>query len=112
MAFNQLFKTFPVIKTDRLLLRELRETDAPHLFTYYKEKEVHQYLDWFGPESEEKARVVIKNWLRGYQESWIIRWAIVDKATDRLVGTILLSEFFGTRAEIGYELDRAYSFCI
>ncbi|UHA72713.1 GNAT family N-acetyltransferase [Paenibacillus sp. 481] len=108
MNFTKVFKAFPVIEGQKIRLRPLRLEDAPELLAYYSNENVYRYLDWNGPETLEKSYEIIKDWNKGYMDGWIIRFAIADKATDELIGTIFLSEFEGARAEIGYELSEAY----
>ncbi|WP_032121221.1 GNAT family N-acetyltransferase [Clostridium amazonitimonense] len=108
MDFKKVLKEFPVIESEKIRLRQLRLEDAPELVKYYSNKNVHAYLDWNGPETLEKGYEVIKIWNRGFNDGWIIRFAIADKVTDKIIGTIFLSEFQGKRAEIGYELSENY----
>lgn len=108
MDFAKVFTEFPVIETDQIRLRKLREEDAPALYRYYSNHNVHRHLDWNGPESLERSLEVIHFWNKGFENGWILRFAIADKVTDELIGTIFLSEFEGLRAEIGYELSENY----
>lgn len=109
MEFSDKIQEFPNIETDRLLLRQLSVEDATDLFTYYSNPELYRHLDWNGPQSISEAKEIIEVWNDGFQEGWIIRWAIVLKDTDKIVGTIFLSEFEQCfRAEIGYELSQKY----
>lgn len=108
MDFTKILKEFPVIETQKLRLRQLRLEDAPVLVKYYSNEKVYRYLDWNGPETLERSYEVIKIWNQGYIDGWIIRFAIADKVTDEIIGTIFLSEFEGKRAEIGYELSESY----
>ncbi|MDD4439232.1 MAG: GNAT family protein [Tissierellia bacterium] len=43
--------------------------------------------------------------IKDFEEGWIIRFAITEKTTNRIIGTIFLNNFEGRRAEIGYELS-------
>ncbi|MGE7908398.1 GNAT family N-acetyltransferase [Lysinibacillus xylanilyticus] len=108
MDFAKVLKEFPVLKTDKILLRKLRLEDAPALKEYYSNENVYRYLDWNGPETLERSFEIINLWNKGYDEGWIIRFAIADKETDEIIGTIFLNEFEGKRAEIGYELSENY----
>ena len=108
MNFTKVLKEFPVIETEKIRLRKLREEDAPELLKYYSNEQVFRYLDWNGPETLERSYKVIEIWNQGYIDGWIIRFAIADKVTDKIIGTIFLSEFQGKRAEIGYELSESY----
>ncbi|MFE6169505.1 GNAT family N-acetyltransferase [Viridibacillus arvi] len=108
MGFAKKLKEFPVIETQTIRLRKLRLEDAPALLKYYSNENVYRNLDWNGPETLERSYEVIKLWNKGYDAGWIIRFAIADKVTDEIIGTIFLSEFEGKRAEIGYELSEQY----
>lgn len=108
MDFAKILKEFPVIETKKIRLRKLKLEDAPELVKYYSNENVYRYLDWNGPETLERSYEVIKKWNQGYVDGWIIRFAVADKATDKIIGTIFLSEFEGKRAEIGYELSEDY----
>lgn len=108
MNISKLLGTFPTIQTKSITLRKLNLEDAPMLFNYYSNENVHRHLDWYGPKTLERSYEVINIWNKGYEDGWIIRFAIADKATDEIIGTIFLSEFVGKRAEIGYELSEQY----
>ncbi|QSB09811.1 GNAT family N-acetyltransferase [Lysinibacillus fusiformis] len=109
MSFTKILGTpFPTIQTKQIQLRKLKPEDAINLYNYYSNEKVYRYLDWNGPESLEKKYEVINSWNEGYEKGWLIRFAIADKSTDEVIGTIFLSEFVGKRAEIGYELSERY----
>lgn len=108
MDFTKILKEFPTIETKKIRLRRLRSEDAPALMKYYSNKNVYRNLDWNGPETLERSHEIINLWNKGYDEGWIIRFAIADKLSDEIIGTIFLSEFEGKRAEVGYELSENY----
>lgn len=108
MNFIKILGTFPTIQTKNIILRKVQLDDALKLFNYYSNENVYRHLDWNGPVSLERSYEVINTWNKGYEEGWIIRFAIADKVTDELIGTIFLGEFVGKRAEIGYELSEEY----
>jgi ribosomal-protein-alanine N-acetyltransferase len=83
-------------------------SDAPALYDYYRNPAVHRCLDWRGPASAEAAEGIIENWNRGFVEGWILRFAIADKASDEVIGTIFLGDFDMARADIGYELSETH----
>lgn len=37
---------FPMLQTERLLLRQIAPSDAENLYGYYNDRLVTQYLDW------------------------------------------------------------------
>jgi len=105
MNFNKIFEEFPNIETNKIRLRKLCDEDATDLYHYYSNKNVHQFLDWYGPDSIESSQRIIQIWNKGYTDGWIIRFGITERKTDRIIGTIFLNGFEGKRAEIGYELS-------
>lgn len=108
MDLVKIIQEIPTIESKLVVLRKMRSDDAEHLYQYYNNKNVYQYLDWNGPSSVENAVAIIQRWNKGFQDGWIIRFAIVEKETDRIIGTIFLNNFEEKRAEIGYELSEAY----
>ncbi len=108
MKLTTIFKEFPVIETKRIRLRKIRLDDAEGLLEYYSNEKVYRYTDWYGPETLERSYEVINIWNQWYIDGHIIRFAIADKVTDKIIGTIYLNEFDGKRAEIGYELSEGY----
>jgi len=108
MNFTKILKKFPLIETRNIRLRKLRLEDAEELVKYYSNEKVYRYTDWNGPETLDRSYEIIKRWNQGYIDGWIIRFAIADKVTDKIIGTIFLNEFEGKRAEIGYELSESY----
>lgn len=93
MEFRDRIKEFPHIETERLVLRQISEDDANDLYTYYTNPELYRHLDWNGPQSVIDAKETIGVWNQGFTDGWIIRWAIVLKEIDTIIGTIFLSEF-------------------
>ena len=108
MNLVKMLQDIPTIENIKITLRKMQEKDANDLFQYYNNENVYQYLDWNGPKSVEDAERIIKIWNKGFEEGWILRFAIAEKATNIIIGTIFLNNFEGRRAEIGYELSESY----
>lgn len=100
--------TLPTVALTNARLRPLQPEDAPALLAYYQNPNLTRYLDWYGPRDLAHASDVIRIWNEGFYKGWILRLAIADLETDRIIGTIFLSEFSGRRAELGYELNQTY----
>jgi [ribosomal protein S5]-alanine N-acetyltransferase len=102
--------SFPALETPRLLLREIRHSDAPALFAVHGDPES---MKWFGNDALPDEAAAIK--LIDTFSSWRvlpnpgIRWGIQPKGQDTLVGTCGL--FAWNRAwrkcTLGYELVAA-----
>ena len=100
------FNPFPVINTERLLLRQVEKSDVNEIFFLRSDKNVLQYLDRPPAANKDEAASWIEkiNDLEKNNES--ILWAITLKPDNTLVGTICLwniqKEHY--RSEIGYAL--------
>jgi ribosomal-protein-alanine N-acetyltransferase len=108
MNLVEILQEIPTIESEAIALRKMRSNDATELYRYYNNKNLYQYLDWNGPNSVEHAIEIIERWNKGFEAGWIIRFAITEKGTDKIIGTIFLNNFEEKRAEVGYELAEAY----
>lgn len=108
MIFKDIFNEFPVMETKNLILRDIQLRDVEDFLEYYKSGNICRYLDWSGPKSKEEAIEYICMWRNGYKENWILPFAIVDKKSEKMIGSIIFSEFVGKRADLGYEICEAY----
>ncbi|MBP3887814.1 MAG: GNAT family N-acetyltransferase [Cellulosilyticum sp.] len=106
--FTKHFTTFPTYEGEKINLRQLRLSDGKDLLTYYNNPMVYRYLDWYGPQDMEMAERVLKHWIEGYEKGYILRFAITEKETDQIIGTIFLTDVTETKGEIGYELSQSY----
>jgi ribosomal-protein-alanine N-acetyltransferase len=103
---DKIFTPFPVLKTERLTLRQLESSDDNEIFSLRSSSEVNQYLDRKPSESIEDAKNFIQAINDNIQRNDCVYWAITLNDTDKLIGTICLFDFSvdNTKAEIGYEL--------
>src|SRR5215208_5352580 len=82
------YKKLPILKTERLILRPVTMNDAEDIFAYASDPEVSKFLEW-GPSKEiEETRRIITDWLLSYEENKTAPWIIVDKMSDKVIGTI------------------------
>ena len=100
------FKPFPVLKTERLTLRQLASTDDNEIFALRSNENVNKYLDRKPSKSIDDAKTFIQTINKNIQKNDSIYWAITLNDTDKLIGTICLFDFSddNLKAEIGYEL--------
>ena len=104
------FHAFPLLKTERLILRELTDADATVLFQYFSDPAYVRYLS-FGLHTDVEQTQGFINWTRtGYQQQEGIRWGLQWKLSDVLIGTAGLH--FWKRdlrcAEVGYHVAPAW----
>ena len=104
------FNPFPVITTERLLLRKFRVTDQEAVFALRSNREAMQYLDRPMATSLADALKYIELIITSADNNEGITWAITLKEEDVLIGTIGFWKFDkdNHRAEIGYMLHPDY----
>jgi ribosomal-protein-alanine N-acetyltransferase len=100
------FTPFPVLKTERLTLRQLISSDDKEIFALRSDDNVNKYLDRKPSKSLEDAKNFIQTINENIQRNDSIYWAITLNGIDKLIGTICLFDFSEdhSKAEIGYEL--------
>ncbi len=100
------FTPFPLITTDRLVLRQVNKSDVNEIFFLRSDQRVLKFLDRAPAKTTEEAFIFIEkiNDLEKNNEG--VTWAITLKEDPKLIGTICLwniqKEHY--RAEIGYVL--------
>ena len=104
------FTPFPLIKTPRLVLRRIRKSDAPELFSLRSNKKVLKYLDRESDKSVKQSLAHIKKLETLEKTGDAINWVITLKGSDTLIGNICLFNIKKDhhRAEIGYMLHPDY----
>jgi len=107
---NNKFTPFPVLKTERLTLRQLSVNDDKEIFALRSDKQVNKYIDRDPSNTIEDARKFIHKIAEVVKQNEGIYWAITLTNNDELVGTICLFNFSNKneQAEIGYELLPAF----
>lgn len=103
------FNPFPVLETERLVLREIRKDDVNMLYQVLGDPEVAKY-DYFYPVRKiEEVYAFIDRYKEEAEAGEEITWGVVVKATNELVGTCGLGNFEqgAKRAEIGYCIRRS-----
>lgn len=110
MGIETAFIDFPLLETDRLLLREIHLRDAPHMYSYFSKGEVIKYYNLESFTSEKQAEDLIYRFHQRYSERKQIRWAITLRENDQLIGTCGFHaiEEKHYKAEIGYELHPSF----
>ena len=75
------------LETERLILRELNETDVEGMFELDSNPKVHTYLGSHQTiQKREDAAKIIEIVKRQYQENGIGRWAVIEKESGDFVG--------------------------
>ncbi|OIK14911.1 GNAT family N-acetyltransferase [Bacillus sp. MUM 13] len=103
-------KPFPVLETDRLILRQVIDSDKNDMFEYLSDPRVMQYYG-MEPFTESKSIQSEIDWYSSiFSEKSGVRWGICLKDDGKMIGSCGFhnreSKHF--RAEIGYELHHDY----
>jgi len=100
------FTPFPVLKTERLTLRQLVVNDEQEIFTLRSDIEINKYLDRQISNTIDDARNFINMVNENINKNDALYWGITLSDRSILVGTICLFGFSDKNAncEIGYEL--------
>ncbi len=101
------------IETDRLIIRDIEESDAEGIFDLDSDPEVHEFLDNSLVKTIDEARDVINYIRKQYVENGIGRLAIIDKETNDFIGWTGLKYEQGIREnfsyyDLGYRLRKKY----
>lgn len=105
-----MIKTFPVLETDRLILRQVTNDDANNLLTYLSDMDVLKYVGLEPFESIEDALDEISWYQSIFEKGTGIRWGISLKGKGEIIGSCgyLNRAEQHYRAEIGFELSKEY----
>lgn len=100
--------TYPILHTERLILREVQPADAADVLVFRGDP----YVQRFNSEplkAVEEATLFIADARKLYDTQGGIGWAITLRGEDRVLGGVSLHSWdhHHRRAEVGYDLARA-----
>lgn len=105
------FNPFPVLETERLVLRNLDDADKQDLFEIRSNATTMQYIPRPLAKTVSDAAAVIEIITSFTAKNERINWAITEKGVNKLIGVIgyvnIKPESF--RAEVGYVLNDKYT---
>jgi ribosomal-protein-alanine N-acetyltransferase len=107
---NRNLPGFPTLTTERLVLRQLLESDAEEIYLLRSDVIINRYLDREPSKTLEDALNFIRKINENFKNNEVPYWAITQKNNEKLIGTICLFDFSEElkRCEIGYELLPGY----
>ncbi|WP_026690100.1 GNAT family N-acetyltransferase [Alteribacter aurantiacus] len=113
MKVEEIYRNMPTLETERLLLRKVTMNDVEAIYTYGSDEEVAKYVTWPTHKSisdTEEFVSFVSFVLSRYKNNDVAPWAIEEKATGKMIGTIDFVWWrpFHRTAEIGYVLSRDY----
>lgn len=101
---------FPILETERLILRNITKTDAISIFKYLSDSEVMKYYGLEPFKSVQDALDEISWYESIFNEQTGIRWGISLKDNDKIIGSCGFLNTVSThrRTDIGFELSKEY----
>ena len=79
------FNPFPILETERLLLRELNVNDAKSFYQLNLDKEVMKYTGEGAFKDIEESKKFLENYDQ-YKKYGIGRWAVINKENEEFLG--------------------------
>lgn len=106
MKIESQFESFPVLETERLILRKITSGDAEDMHIYASDPEVTQSVTWRTHHSLSETKEFINTFLPTYDAPWGIEY----KADGTFIGTVhfVWWDPSNQTAEIGYVLAKEY----
>ncbi|RLL43699.1 GNAT family N-acetyltransferase [Oceanobacillus piezotolerans] len=101
---------FPVLETNRLQLVEISHQHEEALYDILSRKEVTLYYGKDNMVYRSEARELVENLRQLYKQRRCIRWGLILKEKDLLIGTVGLNNLsiWSKKADISYELHPSY----
>ncbi len=107
------FSPFPILKTERLSLRKIEESDCDTILFLRSDKVINEFI--YRPESSRTknkadAHLFIQKIHSGIRRNQFISWGITLHKDPKIIGTICLWNFSKDlrTAEVGYDLNPIY----
>ncbi len=106
-ATIHLFRSIPVLHTERLYLRKILPSDYKDMYEYSCQDEVTKFLAWNSHPCLEHTKQYTEYLQSRYKIGDYYDWAIEDKKSGKMIGTCGFTrfDFQNNSAEIGYVLN-------
>lgn len=101
--------SLPILETNRLILREIRESDSLDMYEYAQLPYIGPQAGWEPHGSISHTKEVIKSFNRKPQYGQLGVFAILYKANMKMIGTVELHTYTRNfKAELGYTVNPQY----
>lgn len=107
LDMTTIFHKFPVLDTERFILRAVQDGDAPDIFRIMSDDRVTRYLGQHPMTTMEQAAQRVSRYHDSFRTQAGIPWAITPRGEQRVIGTCVFWNFVPEhdRAEVGYILS-------
>lgn len=88
------YEECPAVKTKSFTVRLIRQSDSDGLYECYHDEEAVRFMNddncdfGFYAESPERMAETVGYWIDFYEKQYFVRFAVVDNASGKAVGTI------------------------
>ncbi len=109
--FNmEVFDAFPILKTTRLTLREIRKDDAKRIYDMRSNGRVNEFIARPDMSKQEDALSLAERTIEAYKNKQAIGWAGILRDSNEIIGTCGFNSIDrqNLRAEIGGEMATEY----
>ncbi|WBW97882.1 GNAT family N-acetyltransferase [Oceanirhabdus sp. W0125-5] len=109
-SLNDMFINFPYIMLKEFSLEPLTELHVNDLHEIYSDKENSQYVTHHHMATIDETLDYIKRITNRYEKREQLRWGIIEKNSEKLIGLISLHTIDLTKntAQLGYVLNKKY----
>lgn len=106
LDLTPIFARFPILETERCILRRPDPDQAEPFFRLWSSAEVARYLGRPPFTTMDEVSQRLEEFRERFEMQTSITWAITDRATGALIGTAMLLHILPLhhRAELGYDL--------
>lgn len=94
---KRIYEKCPSFENNKYLLRLIAKEDANDLLKVYSDINAVPFFnsdncngDDFYYETLERMKEAINFWIASYEGRWFVRWSIIDKTINKVIGTIEL----------------------
>lgn len=110
MAPQDVFEDPPVLRTDRLILRQISESDGEGLFGIFADDEVTEYYAWDTFTDVEQGHALAVRTAEQFRRREAIRWGLLLPGSSCIIGTCGYTRWNQENrfAILGYDLARQY----
>jgi len=97
------------LDTDRFILRQFRLSDVHDVYeNWSSDYEAAKYNAWNVHENEKVTESYVTEWVESYKSKKNYHWAVVDKDTEEVIGSISVSNVKNRKkyCEVGYTVAK------
>lgn len=110
MKANFKWKDTPILETERIFLRKFCMEDLADVHSYCSDPKIDRFVTWEAHRTEEDTKKFLNRMLERYKLGEPSDWAIMEKSSGRIIGSIglIMVDEANASCTIGFALGTAY----